>query len=94
MESSVTTTTDSVSQQPQQVPSGRFQFVKGLGRGGQGIVQLALDTANGNSPVAVKYIDRGFSKASKIEGMHGGMWLFCKQLCALMHVASRRPYLP
>ncbi|EFJ51207.1 hypothetical protein VOLCADRAFT_79817 [Volvox carteri f. nagariensis] len=39
----------------------RFQTIKFLGRGGQGFVQLAYDNLHKQS-VAIKYIDRGWSR--------------------------------
>ncbi|GLI61186.1 hypothetical protein VaNZ11_003478, partial [Volvox africanus] len=42
-------------------PSPRFQTIKFLGRGAQGFVQLAYDNLH-KERVAIKYIDRGWSR--------------------------------
>mmetsp|Transcript_33756 Transcript_33756/g.85431 ORF Transcript_33756/g.85431 Transcript_33756/m.85431 type:complete len:539 (-) Transcript_33756:1450-3066(-) len=66
MQQSQSTATTASPQAPPASPSGqaqpRFQIVKPLGTGGQGFVQLVLDTVTGQH-CAVKYIDRGWSRS-------------------------------
>lgn len=42
-----------------QSAGGRFKAIRSIGKGAHGFVQLALDRAQGDRPVAIKYVPRG-----------------------------------